>query len=194
MKSKVALGLIACVVVSRVAMAQPAPRGGSEFQVTKINRNLITAPQYSYTGAQQYTSNQRDRWLEVEVEFTAVPEYTDELTCKYFILVNGKLLTGEVTHVNIAAGRDVRSVVYVSPKTLARLMGNRTVAPNPIQNIAVQLVQQGAVKSELSLERGGAGTWFTSMPQIAGLVLNKNETPFAPLYWDRYEQIKAPAR
>ena len=28
------------------------------------------------------------------------------------------------------------------------------------------------------------------MPQVAGLVLNKNETPFAPLYWDRYEQIK----
>jgi hypothetical protein len=24
----------------------------------------------------------------------------------------------------------------------------------------------------------------------AGLVLNKDETPFAPLFWDRYEQIK----
>jgi hypothetical protein len=29
------------------------------------------------------------------------------------------------------------------------------------------------------------------MPQIAGFVLNKNETPFAQLYWDRYEQIKS---
>jgi len=170
-----------------------APRGGSDFQITKIYKNLITAPQFSYTGAQQYTANQRDRWLEVEVEFSAAPEFTDEATFKYFILVNGKLLTGEVTHANIAAGRDNHSVMYVSPKALARLMGNRAMAPNSIQNIAVQLVQQGAVKSELSLERAQP-QWFASIPHVAGLVLNKNETPFAPLYWDRYEQIKASVR
>jgi len=35
--------------------------------------------------------------------------------------------------------------------------------------------------------------WFAALPPIAGFVLNKNETPFAPLYWDRYAQIK-PAR
>jgi len=35
--------------------------------------------------------------------------------------------------------------------------------------------------------------WFATLPPIAGFVLNKNETPFAPLYWDRYAQIK-PAR
>jgi hypothetical protein len=35
--------------------------------------------------------------------------------------------------------------------------------------------------------------WFAALPAIAGFVLNKNETPFAPLYWDRYAQIK-PAR
>jgi hypothetical protein len=28
------------------------------------------------------------------------------------------------------------------------------------------------------------------LPPITGFVLNKNETPFAPLYWDRYPQIK----
>jgi hypothetical protein len=31
------------------------------------------------------------------------------------------------------------------------------------------------------------------VPQVAGFLLNKNETPFAPLYWDRYEQIKPAA-
>jgi hypothetical protein len=51
-------------------------RVASEFQVTKISKNLITAPQFSYTGAQQYQANQRDRWLEVEVEFAAAPEFT----------------------------------------------------------------------------------------------------------------------
>ena len=54
----------------------------TEFQLTKITKNLVTTPQFTYNGAQQYPANQRDRWLEVEVEFTATPDFTDELTFK----------------------------------------------------------------------------------------------------------------
>ena len=165
----------------------------AEFQLTKITKNLVSTPQFTYTGAQQYPANQRDRWLEVEVEFVATPEFTDELTFKYFILVNGKLLTGEVTHVNVAAGRENRSVVYVSPKGLARFMGNRAVTPSSIDNVAVQITQKGAIKSELSFTRT-PGQWYAGLPAVSGFVLNKNDTPFAPLYWDRYEQIKPTAR
>jgi hypothetical protein len=160
-----------------------------EFQITKIAPNFITSPQFTYTGAEQYTADQRDRWLEVEVTFTATPEFTDELSLKYYILVGGKLLTGEVTHVNIPAARDNRSVMYVTPKTLQRLLLGRPLTPTALQNVAVQLMQQGALKDEMSLNRAPA-QWYATMPQVAGLVLNKNETPFAPLYWDRYCQIK----
>lgn len=184
---------LAALVLALPLAAFAQPRPGPEFQITKISRNLITAPQFTYTGAQQYAIDQRDRWLEVEVEFIALPEFTDELTFKYYILMNGKLLTGEVTHTNIAAGRANHSVMYVAPRPLARLLSNRAVTPNSFQNIAVQIVQQGAVKSELSLERAPPA-WFSSIPQVSGFVLRKNETPFAPLYWDRYEQIKASAR
>src|SRR5256885_5865659 len=114
--------VFAALVVCSSALAQTR---GVDFQLTKITKNLVSTPQFSYTGAQQYPTNQRDRWLEVEVEFAATPEFTDELTFKYFILLNGKLLTGEVTHINVAAGRENRSVVYVSPRSLARIMGNR---------------------------------------------------------------------
>ncbi|CAA9246960.1 MAG: hypothetical protein AVDCRST_MAG42-2024 [uncultured Chthoniobacterales bacterium] len=191
MKTQQLLASLAVFAWSCAAFGQGRP--GSEFQIAKVSRNLITTPQFTYTGAQQFQANQRDRWLEVEVDFSAAPEFTDELTFKYYILVNGKLLTGEVTHTNIAGGRDNRSVMYVSPKTLARVMGNRPMAPNSVQNVAVQVVQQGAVKHELSAERAQPN-WYSTMPQVPGLVLNKNETPFAPLYWDRYEQIKSQAR
>jgi hypothetical protein len=63
---------------------------------------------------------QRDRWL--EVQFSSAPEFTDELTFKYFILFNGKLLIGEVTHVNTLAGHENRSVMHVAPRSLARFM------------------------------------------------------------------------
>lgn len=170
--------------------AQGAARPGADFQITRITKNLITTPQYTYSGAQQFQANQREQWLEVEVEFTAAPEFTDELTFKYFVLFNGKLLTGEVSHSSVAAGKTNHSVMYVSPRALARLMGNRPIQPTAIQNIAVQIAQQGAVKDELSLTRAQP-QWYSAMPQVPGLMLNKNETPFAPLYWDRYEQIKA---
>ena len=184
---------VVLIVFSLMPLTAFAQTRGADFQITKITKNLISTPQFTYTGAEQYQANQRDRWLEVEVEFTAAPQFTDELTFRYYILVNGKLLTGEVTHTNIPAGRDDRSVMYVSPRTLTRFSENRPFTLNSFQNIAVQVVQQGAVKDELSLVRAPA-QWFATISQISGFVLNKNETPFAPLYWDRYEQIKTPGR
>ncbi len=162
------------------------------FQITKITKNLITTPQFTYTGAEQYQANQRDLWLEVEVEFTATAEFTDDVTFRYFILENGKVLTGEVIHTNVTAGKGNHSVMYVSPKVLARFNANRPVTPTSIQNIAVQIVQQGAVKDEASLTRAAA-QWYGGLPQAPGFLLNKNDTPFAALYWDRYEQIKSTA-
>ena len=184
---KVVAFICALVVSSSVAFGQ-ARKG--DFKLTKITKNLLTTPEIVYTGAQKYPNDQADRWLEVEVEFVAAPEFTDELTFKYFILLNGRLLTGEVTHANIAAGRENRSVMYVAPRTLARLLGNKAVTANAIQNVAVQILQKGAIQDELSFTRAAAN-WYASLPALSGMVLNKNETPFAPLYWDRYEQIKA---
>ena len=189
MKRTILIGAI--IVSASVAMAKAQLRGAVDFQLLKISTNFISSPQFTYTGAGQFQADQRERWLEVEVTFACAPEFTDELTLKYFILVNGKLLTGEVTHVNIPAGRENRSVMYVTPKTLQRLLLGRTVTNNAVQNTAVQLIQQGALKDEISAQRT-APQWYATLPQVGGLVLNKNETPFMPLYWDRYCQIKPP--
>src|SRR6266487_4881325 len=121
---------------------QTQVRGPGDFQITKITKNLIPTPQLSF-GGEQHPPSGADRWLEVEVEFAAAPVFTNELTLKYFILFNGQLLTGEVTHVNIPAGRERRSVMYVTPRTLDRFGNNRPITANSCQNIAVQIVQQG---------------------------------------------------
>jgi hypothetical protein len=171
-----------------VAFAQ-APAAG-DFRITKISKALISTPQFAFTGAEQHALNGNNRWLEVETEFTAGPDFTGELTFKYYILFNGNLLTGEVTHVNILSGRGKRSVMYVSPNALDHFSGNRPITPEACQNVAVQIVQQDSVKSEASLARAQA-QWYAALPQVSGFVLNKDQTPFAPLYWDRYEQIKS---
>jgi hypothetical protein len=46
-------------------------------------------------------------------------------------------------------------------------------------------------KNLIAMPNYGIGEYrFAALPAIPGFVLNKNETPFAPLYWDRYPQIK----
>jgi hypothetical protein len=187
MKASFLPGLVIFLPLIAFGQTQAAP----DFQITKISKNLISAPQFAYSGAEQYQTNQRERerWLEVEVEFAAAPVLTDELTFKYYVLFNGNLLTGEVTHVNIPAGRENRSVMYVPPRMLARFGNNRPITANSCQNIAVQIVQKGAVKDEASLAKAPP-QWYSTMPQVPGFLLNKDQTPFAPLYWDRYEQIK----
>ena len=175
------------IVLVAVAGAVSAQNRG-DFQISKISRELITTPQFNYSGAEQQRDT-HDRWLRVEVQFSALPAFTDELTVKYYILINGKLLTGEVTHASVLAGRELYSVMYVPPHALAYILGNRPPNSNSVENIAVQLLQQGAVKDELSLARARP-QWFAALPQLSGFVLNKNETPFAPLFWDHYEQIK----
>ncbi len=189
MKAKKMLFVLAAFLLFAPLSGRTQVRDPGDFQITNITKNLIPTPQFSF-GGQQHLPSRADRWLEVEAEFAAAPVFTSELTLKYFILFNGQVLTGEVTHVNIPGGRGRRSVVYVTPRTLARFGANRPVTANSVQNVAVQIVEQDAVKGELSLARAQP-QWYATMPQVAGLVLNKNETPFAPLYWDRYEQIKS---
>lgn len=190
MKTIILSLFVALLLVSPSVRAQGL---GTEFQVTKINKDLVTTPLFAYTGGPVHRTNQNERWVEMEVEFTAAPEYTDELTLRYFVLLNGKLLTGEVTHVGVLAGKGRLSVMYISPYGVARCMGNQVATANSIQNIAVQIVRKGTVKDELSLVRAPA-QWYATIPPLTGLVLNKNETPFAPLWGDRYEQLKPATR
>src|SRR5213592_1735139 len=188
--SLLSLSLFLPLVASAQPRAVAQPRAAIDFQITKITKSLVSTPQFAYTGAPSYPTNQGDRWLQVEVEFIAAPELTDELMFKYYILFNGNLLTGEVTHLNIPAGREKRSVMYVPPRALARFANNRPITENSCQNIAVQIVQQGTLKDQASLAKAPP-QWYSAMPQVSGLLLTKDQTPFAPLYWDRYEQIKS---
>src|SRR5439155_26560084 len=143
--------------------AQLRAPAGREFQITKITKEFVPSPDYGI-GANRVNTN--ERWLQIEVEFNAAPEWTDELTLKYYILFNNRLLTGEVTHTNIPAGLN-RSVMYVLPVAIVRFAGNRPLLPNMIPNVAIQIVQGGAVKDELSLSRA-PGQWFAALPPISG--------------------------
>lgn len=166
--------------------------GRDEYSITKVQPSIIRTPEYNYVGDQR-RSKQAEQWLEVEVEFKSNVELTDELTFKYYILIAGKILTGEVTHINVPSGRDLRSVMYVSPRTLSRMLNGKPTTPAAIEDVGVQILNKGQLVAEKSVKATALG-WWQRLPQLSGMVLNKNETPFAPLYWDRYEAIRSSSR
>jgi hypothetical protein len=177
----------------------------TDFQVAKITPELITTPDFSYNlGPQGKRVSKNKDWLEVEVSFdwkprNPKPEFLDELTFNYYILLNNKdrenpkgtLLTGSVTHVAIPQGKAMNSVMYVSPRTIERFFAGKipSTASSTVVDVGVTITKQGQLVAEGSWQ--GRGQWWSDYQQVSGYVLNKNETPFAPLVWDYYEAIKA---
>jgi hypothetical protein len=166
------------------AMAQTSLRPG-DVKITKVLPSVVKTPEFQVTGGQnkRYKLGQ---WLEVEVEFETKPEDIEELTFRYTVLVEKKLLDGEVTHVNIPKGRDHYSVMYISPRSLEKLTDGKALSPASIENVWVEVSRSGQVLHKESLKPGLA----PNLQHLAGMILNKSETPFAPLYFDRYEAIK----
>ena len=201
MKKPLVLLLLAVITLSSVA----AQQSSNDFEILKITPDLTTTPEYSFSFGPKNKKVQKNKdWLELEVSFSwqpkaAKPEFLDELTFNYFILLNNKsreypqgtLLTGTVTHVAIPQAKAMNSVMYISPRTLERFFEGKTPtsASAAVTDVGVTITKQGQLVAEASWK--GRGQWWNALQQVGGYVLNKNDTPFAPLAWDYYEAIKA---
>lgn len=188
------------------AQAQQAVTG--EFAITSIAPSFLSSPTYS--GVQYDKRGTKARqWLEVEVTFDYAPKkkdekYASEVTVSYYILLNNAdvnkdrkptLLTGTVTHVDVPSlavgGKGLHSVAYVSPRTLERFFDGKApgTLAQAVRDVGVTISAGGQLGAEKSWK--GKGQWWPQYQAVSGSVLNKNETPFAPLQWDYYEVIKA---
>jgi hypothetical protein len=175
------------IVYHPQAYGQAAPAiGPTSIKLGKIEPAGVKTPEYQITGGPQKRSK-IGTWLEVEVEFETKVEEVDELTFNYMVQIEGKLLVGNVTHVNIPGGKDHFSVVYISPRSLEKLVGNKPLTGASIQNVWVTVTRQGQNLAAAAMKPGNP----PNLPQTTGMILNKSETPFAPLFYDRYEAVKA---
>jgi hypothetical protein len=177
----------------------------------KVSFTLIGSPQIAAT-IPYMTQAKRPRiigpgeppavWLEVETEFDAFQEFP-ELTFKYSLVLTGKqgtkLLEGEVVHVDVAPGRERHSVMYIAPKTLNRLSDNKAFSLSNIYGVYVevssggQLVAFGQKSAKATYDNFAKGRELLT-DKLTDVFLNKNQTPFAPLFFDYHEAIKPSAR
>ncbi|MEI6071755.1 MAG: Amuc_1102 family pilus-like protein [Verrucomicrobiae bacterium] len=184
--------------------------------IKKIEPTFVESPKIASVGDSKPTPGPQPKWLEIEVVFdrnAKVPKFADELTFNYYILLkndsglsddgkpNGKatLLTGAVTHVHTPQEKGLHAVAFVSPRTLAKLFDGKVPATLPLALIDCGVTVSGkegllAISSFKTKDiKGDKGWWdspaaYTTVP---GLVLNKDQTPFAPLAWDYFEPVKS---
>jgi len=135
---------------------------------------------------------QLQRWLEIEVEFAVEGvEMIDELTFAFAVKINGKLYTGDITHVNIPKGKERYTVMYISPRNLDRITDGKQLNPAMIENIWVTISKQGQALAISSFKDKNAKA-IPNLQQFPGLLTPKSETPFSVLWTDRYESVKLP--
>jgi len=164
-----------------------APLGPGAVVISKIEPAAVKTPEFNVTGGPQKRSKV-GTWLEIEVEFETKVEEIAELKFEYMVAIENKLLTGTVSHINIPKGRDHYSVMYIAPRTLEKLTGGKPLTAGSVQNVWVTVSSADGV--ELDKKAAPKNMAVPNAPRLPGLILNKQETPFAPLFFDRYEAIK----
>jgi hypothetical protein len=153
--------------------------------IRKLEAAKVQTPQYQLLKGQ--LMGQTRNWYVVNISYKTDPDWIDELTFTYYLMVRAKeagkkytMFRGEATYVNIQKG-DHKSDMYLHPSTLARY--------GDVEGIAVVVSSQGRVVAMESQPKS-AQRWWEQYPPVDGYVLNRMQTPFAMVNFDDYEAIK----
>lgn len=146
-------------------------------------------------------------WLEVEamiqVEMRPVPptKSCDRLTVKWYLVVENPekprsklLITKEVEHINIPLDEEVYVSAYMSPASVAQVIGSNRNVSKMVELLGYEVIYKGEVKAAVSSDRKlKAGWWNIASENLSRTatvnLLNKTQTPFAHLWWDRYAEV-----
>lgn len=148
-------------------------------------------------------------WLEVEtklkIQMSPAPKSStlERLTVKWYVAVKNPeksgtflLLSKDIEYVNVALDEDVYVSVYLSPASVRRLTGSDKAGKGSVEFVGYEVLVNGEkVASETN--KGPANWWTVASDKISRNdsvpLLNKKETPFGVMWWDRYAEI-APER
>ncbi len=203
------LPALAVLALCGLAQAQITP-ANSPIQINKIDVSYEKSPEFNISIGPQRKATSQD-WLWVEVAYTyntKIPNAPalDDVEIGYHILLNnaskpanplGTLLSGKIVHTGVTPGAEVHhSVALISPQTLRRYFAGKSPASASAatQAVGVTITIQGQLAAELSTGKGkGNPQWWVAPPfqRAEGFVLSKDQTPFAPLFYDYFDAVKS---
>ena len=188
--------IMGAAMVSGQAQIQVVP--GKGIDVKKIEFQAQQTPIYQALGPKDKSFKPRE-WLEVEVEFEAkgvLPKdaVVPELLFRYYVAMIDKdnkpvVMSGDITHLNLQAGEETFSAVYVAPDTLGKITGNFdrfNVAS--VYAVGVEIYYNGVLVGGGIEGKTNKKFWEGKSPQAG--VLSRGETPYNLLWIDRYAEEK----
>ena len=145
-------------------------------------------------------------WLEIEVALKVdklrnEPEdkYLDQIKVTWHVVVKGQdrkayKISKTVTHVNIPTDEEVYVSVYLSPNTLKRITGNARASKSDLEAVGGEVELNGAMVGFFTFGQT-KGWWREPLKNVEATskfpLLDKTQTPFAPLWYDRYAEVQA---
>lgn len=160
-----------------------------EYEIKKVEVSFVDTP--AYTVSPPARQVRAKKWMQIEVSFDSKADFTEELVFNYYIYFTKRLFVGRVHHVTIQKGRDLHSVAYMSPNAIADILRGKQLSPADVENVSVTITKPG-IAAPISAKswKPSTGEWWATMKQEEGFVVDKSQTPFAPLAWDYYEALK----
>lgn len=214
------LGFGLSASTSMIAAAAP-PAGGAPaaadtkpeelLKIKKFEIVVQKSPDYNLKGGTTEKRFKPKDWLEFELEIDVKApkaakkdmKFLDDVVLKYFVFLqpadpkNKKVLTAEVTYINVPIDETIHSVVYLSHNTLFNITGDKTVNKTAVAHYGVEARWSGKLVGLFASSKLGNAPWWES-PQLppveTGRLLTKSKTPFAPLWSDYYMEEKADVR
>jgi len=143
-------------------------------------------------------------WYVIEVKFDTKDEITEEVTVKFFTDMvdslkeakgNTVVLTSEVTFINVPKGNGHLATAYLHPSAVKRYGGTSGAKGIKKANIHVDLLENGqSTGPGIDFRQEKDANWYTSFPQLTGILVNLKESPFWPSELLKFNQIKATTR
>ncbi|HMP75898.1 MAG TPA: hypothetical protein PKE12_06350 [Kiritimatiellia bacterium] len=180
----------AIALTADTARAQAPGAPATPLVIRKVDAKPVNSPEYQIRNIP--ITPRGLRWLQVVVDYEVAPEWVDEATFTYYVLLKAKraepgrspftLFKGDITYVNIARGRR-KADIYMHPSTLARFGDIERLAV--VVNVGGRMVALDGQPTGTAAQR-----WWEQLAPQDGYLLNRMQTPFAMVNSDDFEAIK----
>ena len=102
------------------------------------------------------------------------------------------LLTKDVTNVNVPLEEEIYTSVYLSPSSVKRLTGSDRGGKKAVYLVGYEVLVNGVKVAEES-DKNKPGWWNVASDKISRSdtvpLLDKSESAFAKMWWDRYAEV-----
>lgn len=147
-------------------------------------------------------------WLDIEarlmVQMAPEPKSktADQVIVKWYVAVQNPdksgtflLFTRDVTHVNIPLGEEIYVSCYMSPASIRRLLGEARNPEKAVVACSYEVVVNGQPQAyATSSSRFPQGWWEKGGDKLIRSevvpLLDKSQTPFNVMWWDRYAEVQ----